>query len=124
MSGLIEPNVPAAGKMTFLLAPIGCGLLPLYGSSIRPTGSCTMVRFPKGGDEACVNHVSPGGVSYANAYEDRTAIRPSPNTSQATPTRGETFSHWRLKPERPTGNPESPGYSMPAGALMNCRLLT
>src|SRR6266852_5728443 len=56
-------------------------------------------------------------------YDERTASRPLPVTSHATPTRGDTFVHCFFNPVLPFGNPGSPGYSRPGGAFRKTVLL-
>src|SRR5688572_13367813 len=105
MSGFIAPNAPAGGKTVSRLVAIGCGFPPRcpYGSSNPPGGKSTNVRLPNGGADVWRNWKSPTGKSYASPYDDRTDMRPSPVTSQATPTRGEKFSHCRFMPDDPEG---------------------
>ena len=50
-------------------------------------------------------------------------MRPSPLRSQPSPTRGDRFHHCVFSPRLPEGNPGSPGYTSPAGALWNTVLL-
>ena len=82
-------------------------------------------RLPNGGALALMLWYSPDMKSYAIAYDDRTASRPSPCTSHATPKRGERFPHCLSSPVFAlSGKPSSPAYSTPAGALRNTVLLT
>src|SRR5688500_6901 len=92
-------------------ATIGCGSPPmtLYGSSNPPGGFSSSDRFPHGGDCVLMLWRSAVGKSYATPYDERTAMRPSPVTSQAIPTRGEKFHHCVTRPVLPDGNPGSPG---------------
>src|SRR6185295_17669413 len=54
------------------------------------------------------------------AYDERTASRPSPCTSHATPPRGDRFHHCLSIPVFALfGNPLSPAYRRPAGAFRN-----
>ena len=63
--------------------------------------------------------------SYAIAYDERTASRPSPCTSHAMPPRGDRFHHCLFIPVLALlGKPASPAYSNPAGALRNTLLFT
>jgi hypothetical protein len=62
-------------------------------------------RLPNGGAPALMLWYSPGMKSYPIEYDDRTARRPSPCTSHATPPRGERFPHCVFNPVLPLGNP-------------------
>src|SRR5262245_28529777 len=111
MSGSIDDNVPAIGNSVSGPVTIGCGSPPTsrYGLSNKPAGSDTSERLPYGGAAARLEKNSPVGKSYINAYDDLTAMRPSPCTSHATPMRGEKFHHFLFRPDVPEGNPASPG---------------
>src|SRR5258705_13670136 len=54
--------------------------------------------------------------SYANAYDARSAMRPLPFTSHATPARGEKFVHCLLRPVFPDGKPAPAGFLYPGDA--------
>ena len=69
-----------------------------------------------GADVALYQRYAACMKSYASAYDDRTAVRPSPVTSQAMPARGARFVHCFLRAACP-GEPGSPGYTRPSGAL-------
>src|SRR5258705_2648837 len=96
MSGSIDANVPATGNSVLGPVTIGCGSPPTsrYGLSNRPAGSVTSVRLPYGGAAARFEKNSPVGKSYIIEYDERTAVRPSPCTSHARPTRGEKSHHF------------------------------
>src|SRR5215216_3710825 len=111
MSGLTAPNAPNGMNWVSRPVTIGCGSPPrcAYGRSKPPDGSSTSVRLPNGGEFALINSYSAFGKSYVSPYEPRTAVRPSPVTSHATPRRGDRFTHCLFTPLRPGGKPASPG---------------
>ena len=76
---------------------------------MRPGGSVMSERLPNGGAPALMLWYSPAMKSYPIEYDDRTARRPSPWTSHATPARGARFHHWMFNPVFPSGKPASPG---------------
>src|ERR1041384_5646005 len=83
------------------------------GSSMRPGGSLMSERLPNGGAPALMLWYSPAMKSYPIEYDDRTARRPSPRTSHATPARGDRFHHWMFNPVFPEGEPASSGEVRP-----------
>src|SRR5688572_2769861 len=107
----VAPNAPKGMNCTSRAATIGCGSPPMcpYGLSNPPGGFSISERLPHGGDCVLMLWRSAVGKSYATPYEVRTAIRPSPVTSHATPTRGEKFHHFGTRPVFPPGKPGSPG---------------
>src|SRR6266545_812946 len=111
ISGSIVPKEPNATYGVSGPVTMGWGSppTPLYGSSSKPVGSWMMERLPNGGAPALMLWYSPDMKSYPMEYDERTARRPSPRTSHATPPRGERFHHCLLRPVCPFGNPGSPG---------------
>src|SRR5258705_11932025 len=91
MPGSIVPKVPNGTYGVLALVTMGCGSLPWYGSSNGTDVSSE--RFPNGGALASMLWYSPDMKSYATAYDERTASRPCPRTSQAMPPRRARAHH-------------------------------
>ena len=86
-------------------------------------GRVRRISDPHGGALAVLMKNCPLTNSPFIPYPARTDMRPSPFGSQATPTRGATFSQSVNMPALPFGNPSSPGYVNPGGACGNTVLL-
>src|SRR5688572_2089169 len=112
MPGSITRNWAKEGKTASIVGFSGSGCVCppgtlRYGSS---NGTAFSRRRLLNGEPVAGLYMNDAvGKSYAIAYEDRSAVRPSPRTSQAAPTRGERLPHFVSVPLSPSGKPGSPG---------------
>src|SRR5688572_6800716 len=111
MPGSITRNWAKDGKIASIVGFSGSGCVCppgtfRYGSSNDTAFSRR--RLLNGDPVAGLYMNDAVGKSYAIAYEDRTAVRPSPVTSQATPARGERFPHSLVVPLSTPANPGTP----------------